>query len=112
MMIGRAASPGPVASLAQDRTPHARRSDEADDTPSAPAANATALVPQTPRQRAFPARGPHNDAAFITHLLATAEQVPQTRTLRRAAPQDAMADYRAAMQATGPARSRPTSRLA
>lgn len=110
MMIGRAASLGPTASLAQDRTPLTPRLEHAGDLPSAPAANA-ALVPQTPRQRGVLTRGPHNDAAFITHLLATAEQVPQTRNLRRASPQDALAGYRAAMQTAGPALLRPTSRL-
>jgi hypothetical protein len=34
------------------------------------------------------------DSTFITHLIATAERVPQTRTLRRATPADAQAAYR------------------
>jgi hypothetical protein len=33
------------------------------------------------------------DASFVTHLIATAEQAPQTRTLRRATPTDALAAY-------------------
>ncbi len=32
---------------------------------------------------------------FVTHLIATAEQVPQTRSLRRATPADAQTAYRA-----------------
>jgi hypothetical protein len=34
-------------------------------------------------------------ADFVTQLIATAEQVPQTRSLRRATPADAQAAYRA-----------------
>lgn len=36
------------------------------------------------------------DPSFITHLIATAEQVPQTRTLRRAEIVDVEAAYRKA----------------
>jgi hypothetical protein len=32
---------------------------------------------------------------FVTHLIATAEQAPQTRSLRRATPADAQAAYSA-----------------
>jgi hypothetical protein len=32
---------------------------------------------------------------FVTHLIATAEQAPQTRSLRRATPADAQTAYRA-----------------
>jgi len=35
------------------------------------------------------------DAIFITHLIATAEQAPQTRSLRRATAADAQTAYRA-----------------
>jgi hypothetical protein len=33
------------------------------------------------------------DASFVTHLIATAMQVPQTRTLRRVSPSDARNAY-------------------
>jgi hypothetical protein len=33
------------------------------------------------------------DPTFVTHLIATAEHVPQTRSLRRASPADAQAAY-------------------
>ena len=36
---------------------------------------------------------PRPDPSFVTQLIATAEQVPQTRTLRRAAPADALTAY-------------------
>ena len=33
------------------------------------------------------------DPTFVTHLIATAEHVPQTRSLRRATPADAQTAY-------------------
>ena len=38
---------------------------------------------------------PRPDPSFVTQLIATAEQVPQTRNLRRAAPADALSAYNA-----------------
>jgi hypothetical protein len=38
---------------------------------------------------------PRPDAIFITHLIATIEQAPQTRSLRRATASDANAAYTA-----------------
>jgi hypothetical protein len=35
------------------------------------------------------------NSIFVAHLIATAEQVPQTRSLRRATPADAQTAYRA-----------------
>lgn len=45
------------------------------------------------------------DPSFVTHLIATAEHSPQTRTLRRAESADVDAIYRAATsdKPTGPA---------
>jgi hypothetical protein len=37
-------------------------------------------------------------ADFVTQLIATAEQVPQTRSFRRATPADARAAYRAGLR--------------
>jgi hypothetical protein len=37
-------------------------------------------------------------AIFVTHLIATAEQAPQTRLLRRASAADAQTAYRANQQ--------------
>ena len=34
------------------------------------------------------------DPSFVTHLIAMAEMSPQTRSLRRAAPEDVQAAYR------------------
>ncbi|ABD86076.1 hypothetical protein [Rhodopseudomonas palustris] len=37
---------------------------------------------------------PRADASFVTHLIAIQQQSPQTRTLRRATSEDALAAYR------------------
>jgi hypothetical protein len=42
-----------------------------------------------------PSQLPRPNSIFVTHLLATAEQVPQTRGLRRATAADAQSAYRA-----------------
>jgi len=36
---------------------------------------------------------PRHDPTFVAHLIATAEQAPQTRSLRRATAADAQAAY-------------------
>lgn len=36
---------------------------------------------------------PRPDPIFVTHLIATAEQVPQTRSMRRGTPADAQTAY-------------------
>jgi hypothetical protein len=36
---------------------------------------------------------PRPDSTFVTHLIATAEHMPQTRSLRRATPLDARIAY-------------------
>jgi len=74
-----------------------RPDDVADDGAIADAKPAcVALVPVVPSvqwSRVPDLSSP--DSTFITHLIATAEHVPQTRTLRRATPADAQAAYRA-----------------
>jgi hypothetical protein len=65
--------------------------------PQAKAAARTDLVPlNTPAQRSagFRARWSSNPM-FVTHLIATAEHAPQTRSLRRASFADARTAYRA-----------------
>jgi hypothetical protein len=56
-----------------------------------------ALVPVTETARWFsPIRPlPRPNSIFVTHLIATAEQAPQTRSLRRASASDANAAYSA-----------------
>ena len=59
-----------------------------------------ALVPVTESTEwSHPARPlPRPDSIFVTHLIATAEQAPQTRTLRRASASDAQAAYNSSRQ--------------
>jgi hypothetical protein len=53
------------------------------------------------------------DSSFVTHLIATAAQMPQTRTLRRASPEYALSSYRSVANQNKPyARSSGTSRVA
>jgi hypothetical protein len=67
-------------------------------TSDAPAkAASVALVPMvaTPRRIAPVAEGTTRpDPSFVAHLIAMAEMSPQTRMLRRAAPEDVQAAYR------------------
>lgn len=54
------------------------------------------------------------DAAFVAHLIATAEQTPQTRALRRASPADALASYAggiATQDGAAAVRSRAVTRI-
>src|SRR5258706_15074406 len=57
-----------------------------------------ALVPVIPSAKWSQTSGlqpSRPNSIFVTHLIATAEQVPQTRSLRRATPADAQTPYRA-----------------
>lgn len=77
----------------------------ANDADAAPKLASVALVPAAPMLRAAPASSPSSrpDSSFLAHLIATAEQAPQTRRLRRAEPQEALTAYAAqqSMQQTG-----------
>jgi hypothetical protein len=53
-----------------------------------------ALVPTEAVQCARRLATVRQDASFVAQLIATAEQLPQTRHLRRAAPADALSAYR------------------
>jgi len=53
-----------------------------------------ALVPLTPSVQFLPKLPlPRPDPTFVTHLIASAEQVPQARRLRRATSADARSAY-------------------
>jgi|SRR5437588_12591825 hypothetical protein len=56
-----------------------------------------ALVPviPSPQWSQGASQPPRPNSFFVTHLIATAEHVPQTRNLRRATPADAQSAYRA-----------------
>jgi hypothetical protein len=78
----------------------ARSSPSAADRAANPATQSRALVPIAPSrlQDARPtSRVPC--AAFLAHLIATAQQAPQTRARRRAEPADACAAYATASTA-------------
>ena len=61
-----------------------------------------ALVPVVASTEwARPASQPRSSSIFVTHLIATAEHVPQTRGLRRATAADAQNAY-SARQPQGP----------
>ena len=58
------------------------------------------LVPVTQSLPWSPRRAPRPDPTFVAQLIATADQAPQTRSLRRASPADAQMAY-------GASRNRP-----
>jgi hypothetical protein len=65
---------------------------EIDEAPVVASTALTVLRPMT--QPARPIRLlPRPNASFVTQLIATAENSPQTRTLRRASSADALAAY-------------------
>jgi hypothetical protein len=67
--------------------------------PNSPPENALVSVVATP-QRSPPLGQSHlrSEAPFLTHLIATAELIPQTRNLRRATPSEAQLAYRSTAQ--------------
>jgi hypothetical protein len=79
------------------RTPGSRPgTGHAKDSGTAGAPQSRALVPVTApsRPRLSPSY-PRPDAAFLAHLIATAQGAPQTRERRRAEPADAILAYAA-----------------
>jgi hypothetical protein len=83
-----------VSRISATATPMMRRAGDLRVTKHASAA----LVPLAPAVQAAPASLQLNrpDPSFVAHLIATAEQSPQTRILRRAAIPDVEAAYRSA----------------
>ncbi|MEA2896048.1 MAG: hypothetical protein QOJ84_1663 [Bradyrhizobium sp.] len=76
-------------------TTGAQQTRSASDAPAKAASVALVPVVATPRRIAPVAQGlTRPDPNFVTHLIAMAELSPQTRLLRRAAPQDVQAAYR------------------
>jgi hypothetical protein len=51
------------------------------------------LVPEAQSVRWSPRRAPRPDPTFVAQLIATADQAPQTRSLRRASLADAQTAY-------------------
>jgi hypothetical protein len=72
-----------------------------DDTSAEARPACVALVPMVQPAQRSQASGrtlSRPSAIFVTHLIATAEQAPQTRLLRRASAADAQTAYRATQQ--------------
>jgi hypothetical protein len=67
-----------------------------DDTAPEAKPGSVALVPLAQTERRSRRRWYRwaPDPIFVTHLIATAQQAPQTRRLRQATPADAQAAYR------------------
>jgi hypothetical protein len=75
---------------------------ESDDGTVAEATCCVALVPVNgPAQRSRSPRHWSPDSNFVTHLIATAEHAPQTRSLRRASFADARTAYKASQIPVG-----------
>lgn len=73
----------------------------AQDTELAPTGESRALVALTPTAATHQPSESHRQAAFLAHLIATKDQLPQTRERRRAEPAEAIAAYRAMAALTG-----------
>ena len=73
------------------------RSEQTVDIAGQDGLDSVALVPTgaSPRRRQVVRPTARPDPIFVTHLIATAAQLPQTRHLRRAAPADAALAYAA-----------------
>lgn len=65
----------------------------AHDRPAAEPVESRAVVPLERAVQTPVLRSARPDASFVAHLIAMAEQAPQTRPLRRATPADAQAMY-------------------
>ena len=73
---------------------HAGRDDDGGTAEAHPPCVALVPVTQTAQRATPPIRPlPRPNSGFVTHLIATFEQAPQTRSLRRASPSDASAAY-------------------
>jgi hypothetical protein len=70
------------------------------EQPNAPVSQSRALVAVDPAATREPAAS-FREATFLAQLIATREQLPQTRERRRAEPGEAIAAYRAAEALTG-----------
>ena len=91
----------PIAELSRVAlsAPYAMR--EIGAAPAPAVASDNALVPVSALAQRSALAGQSrllSEAPFLTHLIATAEQIPQTRTLRRATPAEAQAAYRSTPQ--------------
>ena len=78
--------------------PHAQHSGDMQE----PAVQSTALTPIAPTFRdTAVSYSQRPDASFVAQLIATAERIPETRTLRRASNATAQAAYHATVAQNG-----------
>lgn len=63
------------------------------NSPAAPSGRALVVTAPAPTGNRPFARGERPSAAFLAHLIATAQNAPQTRERRRAMPAEAVAGY-------------------
>ena len=68
---------------------------------TAQAGASRALVALTPAAAPYKPSESHRQAAFLAHLIATKDQLPQTRGRRRAEPAEVIAAYRAGAKLMG-----------
>jgi hypothetical protein len=88
------ARPAEVLPSSEPNTP--ANSAPANGTPGEPVPDtgrALIALADAPPDRNTPAATQRSSAGFLTHLIATAGQLPQTRERRRAEPQDAISAY-------------------
>ena len=71
------------------------------DPAPAPTGESRALVALAPAVAASAPATSHRQAAFLAHLIAAKDQLPQTRERRRAEPVEAITAYRASAKLTG-----------
>ena len=74
---------------------------QARDTQLTSAGESRALVALMPADATHTPSESHRQAAFLAHLIATKDQLPQTRERRRAEPAEAIAAYRTAASLLG-----------
>jgi hypothetical protein len=74
--------------------------------PASPCRALVAVSPVKPRESLRPKPAARASAAFLAHLIATAEGMPQTCEKRRLAPEEASQLYAAAQARTQPRRAR------
>lgn len=94
----------------RNRSPQIEIAHEA--TEPGPASTALIPVAAATAARHTASRYYRPDPAFVAHLIAIAQQAPQTRNLRRASSHDAHGHYKAARLANAAASGLSLSRLA
>ena len=77
-----------------------RQGEAARDSAPTPTSESRALIALSPAAAAYEPSANYRQAAFLAHLIATKNHLPQTRERRRAEPTEAIAAYRATAKLT------------